>query len=246
MPERRRVAIVPAHNEEEAIGGVVDELRAFDPELDVVVIDDGSTDATAAARRRRRRRRRQPAVQPRHRRRRPDRLQVRARARLRPRVRLDGDGQHDPQQIPNLLAPLARGEADIVVGSRFAERRRRLPAAVRPPRRDPLVRAARLAADAPEADRHDVRLPGAEPPGDRALRRRLPARLPRGRGGRDGRPAPAADPRGAGRRCASARPARSSITALRSLYYAIKVTLALFVGIFRRRIVPLEEREMDP
>ena len=33
----------------------------------------------------------------------------------------------------------------------------------------------------------------------------------------------------------------SSITALRSLYYAIKVTLALFVGIFRRRVVPLEE-----
>ena len=34
---------------------------------------------------------------------------------------------------------------------------------------------------------------------------------------------------------------RSSITLLRSLYYAIKVTLALLVGMFRRRIVPLEE-----
>ena len=34
---------------------------------------------------------------------------------------------------------------------------------------------------------------------------------------------------------------RSSITMLRSLYYAIKVTLALLVGIFRRPIVPLEE-----
>ena len=39
---------------------------------------------------------------------------------------------------------------------------------------------------------------------------------------------------------------RSSITLLRSLYYAIKVTLALLVGIFRRRVVPLEESEMDP
>ena len=29
----------------------------------------------------------------------------------------------------------------------------------------------------------------------------------------------------------------SSITALRSLYYAVKVTLALLVGIFRRRVV---------
>ena len=36
-------------------------------------------------------------------------------------IRLDGDGQHDPQQIPNLLAPLERDEADVVVGSRFAE-----------------------------------------------------------------------------------------------------------------------------
>jgi len=32
---------------------------------------------------------------------------------------------------------------------------------------------------------------------------------------------------------------RSSITLLRSLYYAIKVTLALFVGMFRRRVVPV-------
>jgi hypothetical protein len=34
----------------------------------------------------------------------------------------------------------------------------------------------------------------------------------------------------------------SSITALRSLYYLVKVLLALFVGVFRRRTVPVEER----
>ncbi len=33
----------------------------------------------------------------------------------------------------------------------------------------------------------------------------------------------------------------SSITTLGSLYYAVKVTLALFIGIFRRRVVPVEE-----
>ena len=49
MPERRRLAIVPARNEEAAVGRVVEELRAFDPELDVLVIDDGSEDATAAS-----------------------------------------------------------------------------------------------------------------------------------------------------------------------------------------------------
>jgi len=33
----------------------------------------------------------------------------------------------------------------------------------------------------------------------------------------------------------------SSITTVRSLYYAIKVTLALLVGIFRRRVIPAED-----
>ena len=44
----RTVAIVPAHNEEGAIGAVVDGIRAFDQSFDVVVIDDGSLDRTAA------------------------------------------------------------------------------------------------------------------------------------------------------------------------------------------------------
>jgi hypothetical protein len=46
---RRIVAIVPAFNEAGAIGSVIDEIRAFDPSMDVVVIDDGSRDGTAAA-----------------------------------------------------------------------------------------------------------------------------------------------------------------------------------------------------
>ena len=44
----KKIAIVPAYNEQGAIGGVVDELRDFDPELDVVVVDDCSRDETAA------------------------------------------------------------------------------------------------------------------------------------------------------------------------------------------------------
>src|SRR4029077_9786915 len=43
----RVIAIVPALNEEGAIGAVVDEIRAHDPAFDVVVIDDGSADDTA-------------------------------------------------------------------------------------------------------------------------------------------------------------------------------------------------------
>ena len=48
LGELRRVAIVPALNEEHALPALIDELRAFDPGLDVVVVDDGSVDRTAA------------------------------------------------------------------------------------------------------------------------------------------------------------------------------------------------------
>ncbi len=36
-------------------------------------------------------------------------------------VTLDADGQHDPQEIPNVLKPIADGEADVVIGSRFVD-----------------------------------------------------------------------------------------------------------------------------
>ena len=34
-------------------------------------------------------------------------------------VTLDGDGQHDPDQIPQIIAPVLNGEAELVIGSRF-------------------------------------------------------------------------------------------------------------------------------
>src|SRR5207302_1240307 len=47
LSARRRIAIVPAYNEERNVGRVVDELRAFDPGLEIVVVSDGSADRTA-------------------------------------------------------------------------------------------------------------------------------------------------------------------------------------------------------
>lgn len=35
-------------------------------------------------------------------------------------VTLDADGQHDPAEIPRLIAPILKGEAEVVIGSRFA------------------------------------------------------------------------------------------------------------------------------
>jgi glycosyltransferase involved in cell wall biosynthesis len=43
----RRIAVVPAFNEQQNVGRVIEEIREFDPGLDIVVVDDGSVDATA-------------------------------------------------------------------------------------------------------------------------------------------------------------------------------------------------------
>ena len=140
----RIVAIVPAYDEEGAIGGVVDEIRAVRP---------------GDRRRRRRRRldgrdRRRGAsprgaavvrlpVQPRHRRRGADGLQLRARARLRLAVRLDGDGQHDPAELPKLLgAARARTRPTSSPARASSTASGELPAAARAAARDHLVRAS--------------------------------------------------------------------------------------------------------
>src|SRR5207249_1563590 len=118
--ELRRVAIVPALNEEVAIAGVIDELRAFDPGLDVVVVDDGSVDRTAAV----------AAARGARVLRLPFNLGIGGAVQTGFRyafergydvaVRVDGDGQHDPAQLGRVLEPVLRGDADIAVGSRFA------------------------------------------------------------------------------------------------------------------------------
>jgi glycosyltransferase involved in cell wall biosynthesis len=240
VPEHRRIAIVPARNEEGAVGRVVEELRDFDPALDVLVIDDGSDDETA----------RSAAAAGAAVVRLPFNLGIGGAVQTGFKyalehgygtvIRLDGDGQHDPQQIPNLLAPLERDEADVVVGSRFAEGA----GDYKPPfaRRAGIRWFAHLVSLLTRQKLTDttsgfqavnaraIRLFAIDYPHDypeveaavMVVRHRLrilevPAQM-RGR-----------------------ETGRSSITMLRSLYYAIKVTLALLVGIFRRRIVPLEE-----
>jgi glycosyltransferase involved in cell wall biosynthesis len=117
----RLVAVVPAWNEEEAIGRVVDEIRGFDPTVDIVVVDDASSDGTAAvAERHGATVLRLPfnvgiggAVQTGIRYAREEGYDV--------AVRLDGDGQHDASEIGKLLAPLRSGDADLVIGSRFVD-----------------------------------------------------------------------------------------------------------------------------
>lgn len=115
----RVLAIVPAFNEARNLPGVAAALRRAAPEVDGCVVDDGSTDDTAAvARGLGLEVLRLPvnlgiggAVQAGY-------LHARDRG-YDLAVQIDGDGQHDPAFLGALLEPLRAGRADLVVGSRF-------------------------------------------------------------------------------------------------------------------------------
>ena len=109
--------VIPAYNEAEAIGGVVAELAAKGHS--VVVVDDGSTDATGDVARR------HGATVLRHaiNRGQGAALQTGIAFALRRGaaiiVTFDSDGQHAAEDVEALLAPIAAGRADVVLGSRF-------------------------------------------------------------------------------------------------------------------------------
>lgn len=115
------VAIVPAWNEAAAIGGVVDEILAFDPTIHVVVVDDASDDETASVAQRHGAKVLPllfnvgigGAVQTGFRYARDEGYEI--------AVRLDGDGQHDASELGKLIGPVRAGEADLVIGSRFVD-----------------------------------------------------------------------------------------------------------------------------
>jgi len=121
----RIVAVVPAYNEERFIGSVV--LKAQQYADVVIVVDDGSVDTTgeiaeAAG-----------AVVVGHPHNQGKGIALRTgfcRAReLDPDVVvvLDADGQHLPEEMECVAAPVLRGQADIVVGSRYLGKKSRVP-----------------------------------------------------------------------------------------------------------------------
>ena len=227
------LAVVPAYNEAGAIGKVVEEIGTCGIALDVVVVDDASTDETASVARtagatvlelpfnvgiggavqagfRYARDEGYPSA-----------------------VRLDGDGQHDARELPKLLAPIEHGEADLVIGSRFVDGG----GSYRPPlgRRIGIRVFARLVSvlggqrvtDTTSGflalDRKAIELFAAEYPHDYP---EVEATLVALR---------------SGLRLAQVQvemrereTGSSSITLLSSVYYVIKVTLALLVASLRR------------
>ncbi len=125
---KRVLAIIPAYNEEENIIGTVEDLHRNAPDVDYIVIDDGSRDATARICRERG----YPLVSL------PVNLGLAGgfqtgmkhakRQGYDYAVQFDADGQHSAEYISQLVDAAERSEANIVVGSRFTNKKRPLSA----------------------------------------------------------------------------------------------------------------------
>jgi glycosyltransferase involved in cell wall biosynthesis len=235
----KTIAIIPAFNEQDAIGIVIDELAAFDPAVDVLVVDDASHDATAErARQRGARVVTLPfnlgiggAVQ--------TGFRYAAENGYELAIRVDGDGQHDPAELRPLLDMVREGRADMCIGSRFVDAggyrssvTRRV--GIRILARTVSLLTAQRVTDTTSGfqvlNRKAIELFAADYPHDypeveaavMAHKNRL--RL-------------AECPVQMRERAAG----RSSIRGLRTVYYMAKVMLAIVIGSLRRKATPLED-----
>jgi glycosyltransferase involved in cell wall biosynthesis len=234
----RYLAIVPALNEVGAIGRTVSEIKHWAPEFDVLVVDDGSTDETATA----------AAAAGARVVRLPFNLGIGGTMQTGylyadehgydVAVQVDGDGQHDPRHIPELLDRLQQEPSlNMVTGSRFLEpdsggyrssamRRAGIRIFARVVSLVSRQRVTDPTSGFRMTDRRAIELFARDYPHDypeveaillmhahRLLSCEVPVRM---------------RPRTTG---------ASAISSLQAAYYMVKVLLAVFVGLFRARPV---------
>src|SRR6478752_10112115 len=118
--------VLPTYNEAENIGPIAAAILAALPDVTLLVVDDESPDGTgrradtlAAA---------DPRVRVRHRAQKQglgraylDGFGVALAGGATTVVQMDADFSHDPASLPSLLGPIAAGDADLVIGSRYTE-----------------------------------------------------------------------------------------------------------------------------
>ena len=243
--ELTKLAIVPAYNEGDMVGRVVRDIERDAPDFDVLVVDDGSSDATAANAAE------AGAVVITH----PYNLGIGGAVQSGYKyalrhgydvaVQVDGDGQHKPEYLPEMLDALRTGgkEADMVYGTRFrGDPGYKVPLGRR---LGNLIFSVVLSAITRQkitdptsgfrmVNRRGIELFARDYPHDypeveailmlhnnRLRIHEVQVRM---------------NARGFG---------RSSIDYPRAAYYMVKVMLALFVGLFRRRPTPVEATGED-
>jgi glycosyltransferase involved in cell wall biosynthesis len=236
----RSIAIVPAHNEEASLGALLAELRTAEPDLAVVVINDGSTDSTtrvaeAAG---------VPVVNL------PFNIGIGGTVQtgyqyalehgFEVAIQVDGDGQHDPTEIARVLEPIFDDRADLVVGTRFVSgggyrgtRARRVGIHIFASVVSLMVgeRVSDTTSGFRAVNRKALRLFASQYPHDYP---EVESIVLISRHGLRMLEVPV--------KMRVRETGASSITALRAAYYMIKVLLALFIGLFRRYPTPQEEQ----
>jgi glycosyltransferase involved in cell wall biosynthesis len=241
QPSRlRSIAIVPAHNEEASLGALLAEIRIAEPDLAVVVINDGSTDSTAGVAEAAG----VPVVNL------PFNVGIGSTVQTGYQyalehgyeiaIQVDGDGQHDPSEIGQVLRPILDGRADLVVGTRFVTgggyrgtRLRRVGIGIFAAVVSLMVRqrVSDTTSGFRAVNQKALRLFATQYPHDYPEVESIVLLSRHGL-------------------CMVEVPVQmrvretgnSSITALRAAYYMIKVLLALFIGLFRRYPTPREEQ----
>ncbi len=115
----KTLVIIPAFNEEETLRDVIRRIRAAYQEVDLLVVNDGSTDSTGSIARG------EKVLFLEH----PYNMGIGAtmqtgflyasRNGYDVAVQVDSDGQHNPEYLPDLVKPVLDGRCNMAIGSRY-------------------------------------------------------------------------------------------------------------------------------